>query len=219
MTCYLSILLAVAIASLSLVTTVLANGAPIKIPLTKISGITNYGSQQALGEVQITVVEGDVVLTVQGLDRLTNELYQGWLVNTKSAERISVSKFNVTADGAAKVQSVITIGNREFDLFVITVEPEPDPSANPDSRIVLAGYWPAKDPAVNATATSVAQGTPAVIVTPLPAGATPPPDASGATPRPPTGLPRTGGIGIEFLVAGMTVLGTGLSLVSRSRKT
>src|SRR5437868_678642 len=84
-----------------LASTASANGAPIKIPLTRLPGVVNYGKADAVGEAQITAVEGDVSLIVQGLDRLTAELYQGWLVNTKTGERLSVAKFNVTADGAA----------------------------------------------------------------------------------------------------------------------
>jgi hypothetical protein len=183
---------------------VLANGAPVKIPLTRLPGVVNFADvPTARGEAQITAVEGDVSLIVTGLDRLQSELYQGWLVNTKTGDRLSVAKFNVTADGTAKNQSIVVLGNKTYDLFVVTVEPEPDPSPNPDDRIVLAGYWPGREPAnlqLTATAAAIRQ-TP---------GATPPtPSGTVVTTQLPTGLPRTGGPGFEVLAGALAVLSLG----------
>lgn len=189
-----------------------ANGAPIKIPLTRLPAVVNFGSPNAVGEVQITAVEGDVSLIVQGLDRLPNDLYQGWLVNTKTGERLSVAKFNVTADGAAKNQSIMTLGNREYDLFVVTVEPEPDPSPNPDERIVLAGFWPGREPPSPAQATVTAAANRA----PGPAEATVPPGATIVSTRFPTGLPRTGeALGVEALAVVLGALGIGAAAFLR----
>jgi hypothetical protein len=201
-------------ALLSLAAPVLANGAPIKIPLSKLSGVVNFGAEQSSGLAEITAVEGDVVVQVVDLQRLNNELYQAWLVNTKNGERLSVGKFNSTGDGTARTQVVVQIGNREFDLFVITVEPEPDTSPNEDARIVLAGYWPGRAPGAAATAVAAT----------IAAGGTPPPTppaAAGAgtpTAAPPTGLPRTGGFGFEVLFGALGVLGAGLFIVGRGVK-
>jgi hypothetical protein len=195
----------------------LANGTPVKIDLTKINGITNFGSPNAKGIAEITVVEGDTKVTVTQLDRLTNELYQAWLTNTKTGERVPVGKFNTTADGTAVVTSVVTLGNKEYDLFVITAESEPDPSPDADSRIVLAGYWPKREPA--ATQTALAN------LTPGPNSATPGAAKPEATPAPttptippPTGLPRTGGPGIGVLAFGLATLGASLWIFGRSAK-
>jgi hypothetical protein len=187
-----------------------ANGAPVKIPLTRLPGVTNYGDLPgARGEAQVTAVEGDVSLTVTGLDRLQNELYQGWLVNTKNGERLPVAKFNVTADGTAKNQSIVVLGNRVYDLFVVTVEPEPDPTPNPDDRIVLAGYWPGREPQ-NLQLTATAAAT---LRTP---GATPlAPTGTVATTQLPTGLPRTGGLGFETLAGALAVLWVGAAALLR----
>lgn len=195
-----------------------ANGTPIKILLTKVNGVTNFGSPNARGIAEITLVEGDAKLTVTQLDRLTNELYQAWLVNTKTGERVPIGKFNTTADGTAVVNSIVTLGNKEYDLFAITVEPEPDPSPEADSRIVLAGYWPKREPA--ATQTALAFLTPGPnSATPGPA-ATPAGSADAATPTlvPPRNLPRTGTPGIEPLAVGLATLGAGLWIFGRSTK-
>jgi hypothetical protein len=194
-----------------------ANGTPIKIMLTKVNGVTNFGSPNARGIAEITVVEGDAKLTVTQLDRLTNELYQAWLVNTKTGERVPIGKFNTTADGTAVVNSVVTLGNKEYDLFAITVEAEPDPSAEADSRIVLAGYWPKREPA--ATQTALSQLTPGPNSN-TPVAATTPSPAEPATPTqaPPRSLPRTGGIGLEGLAFGLATLGAGLWIFGRSAK-
>jgi hypothetical protein len=199
---------------LDTVATASANGAPIKIQLTRLPTVVNFGNRNdARGEAQITAVEGDVTVTVVGLERLTNELYQAWLFNTKSGEQLAVAKFNVTADGTAKNQSIIAIGNKEYDLFVVTVEPEPDASPNADSRIVLAGYWPGREPAsVRATASAEAAGVPA---TPQP---TVPPGATIVSTQLPTGLPRTGGLGFQTLAGSLLVLGLGAAFLLRGDK-
>jgi hypothetical protein len=54
-----------------------ANGAPVKISLLRLPQFVNFGANTARGLAEITAVEGDVTLTVTGLDRLTAELYQG----------------------------------------------------------------------------------------------------------------------------------------------
>jgi hypothetical protein len=199
----------VAALALGLAADASANGAPIKIQLSRLSGVVNYGARnEARGEAQITAVEGDVTVTVVGLERLTSELYQAWLFNTRNGEQLPIAKFNVTADGTARNQSISALGNKEFDLFVITVEPEPDQGANADSRIVLAGYWPGREP-TSLQATAVAQA----------AGATPaatvPPGATIVSTQLPTGLPRTGGLQFEVLAAALLVLGVGAGFFLR----
>jgi hypothetical protein len=205
--------LASALVVLTLVAPAAANGAPVKIPLSKLSGVVNFGAEQSSGLAEITAVEGDVVLQVVDLPRLSSELYQAWLVNTKNGERLSVGKFNSTADGTARTQAVVQIGNREFDLFVLTVEPEPDASPNEDPRIVLAGYWPGRAPGANAT----------TVAATVAAGGTPPPTqaapASGTpTVAPPSALPRTGGPGFEVLFGALGALGAALFIVGRGGK-
>jgi hypothetical protein len=195
-----------------------ANGTPVKIDLTKINGITNFGSPNARGVAEITVVEGDSKVTVTQLERLTNELYQAWLVNTKTGERVPIGKFNTTADGTAVVNSVVTLGNKEYDLFVITAEVEPDPSPDADSRIVLAGYWPKREPP--ATLTALANLTPGPNSATPGAATTPAPTEPPGTPTiaPPRNLPRTGGPGVDVLAFGLATLAAGLWIFGRSAK-
>lgn len=197
----------------SVVSGALANGTPVKIDLTKINGVTNFGAPTARGVAEITVVEGDTKVTVTGLERLTNELYQAWLVNTKTGDRVPIAKFNTTADGVAVQNSVVALGNKEYDLFVVTVEPEPDPSPDADGRIVLAGYWPKREPA--ATQTAIAN------LTPGPNSATPGPSGTATVPAdtptlvPPRSLPRTGEPGAGVLFIGLGTLGAGLWVFGR----
>jgi hypothetical protein len=206
-----AVLLVVTALALALATDASANGAPIKIPLSRLPGVVNFAKgNEARGEAQITAVEGDVTVTVVGLERLSNELYQAWLFNTKSGEQLPVSKFNVTADGTARNQSIITLGNKEFDLLVVTVEPEPDQSSNADSRIVLAGYWPGREPAsVQATALAQSAG-----LTPPPQS-TVPPGATIVSTQLPTGLPRTGGLSFPTGAVALLVLGAGAAFFLR----
>lgn len=148
-----------------------ANGEPIEIELRYLSGVSNFGPRDASGRARIVLVEGDVRLSVSKLPPEKDARYEGWIVNTKTKEMISVGKFDPAPDGAVDYSTVVNnLGEREFDLFMVTVEPEPDPSPAPDARVVLAGR-------------RVVLGPP-IVVTAVP--------REGGAPVPVVGLPRTG---------------------------
>jgi hypothetical protein len=131
---------------------------------------------------------------------------------------VPIGKFNTTADGTAVVNSVVALGNKEYDLFVVTVEVEPDPSPEADSRIVLAGFWPKREPA--ATQTALANLTPGPNSATPAAATTPAPTQPPGTPTipPPSRLPRTGGPRVDVLAFGLATLAAGLWIFGRSAK-
>lgn len=150
-----------------------ANGEPIELDLRYLDGVSNFGPRDATGRVRIVLVEGDVQLTAAKLPRQPNARFEGWIINTKTNERLSIGKFDPAPDGSVTYTTVLdNLGEREFDLFIVTLEPEPDPSPAPDARVVLAGR-------------RVPLGPPAVVTAVPREGA-----SRGAVPV--VGLPRTG---------------------------
>lgn len=133
-------LLALALAMGLLGGQVRANGEPIELDLRYLDGVSNFGPRDATGRVRIVLVEGDVRLTAVKLPPQPGARFEGWIINTKTNERLSVGKFDPAPDGTLTFTTVLDkLGEREFDLFIVTVEPEPDPSPAPDARVVLAG--------------------------------------------------------------------------------
>ncbi len=135
------------IATLALSMTLVACGSDLgpgefEVPLTYLDGESNYGPEDATGVAFINSETGLVTIEVVGLPTLTGELYEGWLAGSLTTP-LSTGTFNT--DGNGEGMSRIEVGNIVEDNFskvVITVEPDPDPDAAPDSRHSLAGEIP-----------------------------------------------------------------------------
>ncbi len=120
-----------------------ANGAPIKIILTYISGVSNWGPTNATGVAEVIKKEGEVNLSVVGLPPLSGETYAGWLIDTRNNESLSVGRFNTDQSGAAKTQFVLPaeIPDKGWNLFLITAESQAQSQA-PGERKSIGGYFP-----------------------------------------------------------------------------
>ena len=118
-----------------------ANGVPTSVALKYID-LSNWGPQDATGKADLLLAEGVVKVTAEGLPALTTQRYQAWLVSSQSGDAISAGRFN--ADAAGKVDfrgSLPPIANFGFDLFIITVEPEPDDAPQPAVKRTIGGYF------------------------------------------------------------------------------
>ncbi len=129
-----------------------ANGVPTFVPLSYLAGLSNWGPEEAEGELELSFAEGYTRLTVAGLPRLTSTVYQGWLVNSESNDAISIGRFNADANENISYEGTLpTITDFGFDLFLLTVEPDPDDAPQPTSdrsiggRFELVGETPADD--------------------------------------------------------------------------
>ena len=129
-----------------------ANGVPTFVPLSYLAGLSNWGPEEAVGELELSFAEGYARLTVAGLPRLAGTVYQGWLVNSESNDAISIGRFNADAGESISYEGTLpTITDFGFDLFLLTVEPEPDDAPQPTSnrsiggRFALVGDTPADD--------------------------------------------------------------------------
>jgi hypothetical protein len=185
-----------------------ADGAPVKIFLNYLPGVSNYGPTNASGAASVSIGEATVDLTADGLPHLSGELYEAWLVTTETEPMVSLGKFN--ADANKHVAYQVELGNlpeADYRYFVISVEPDPDPSPAADARRTIAGVFP--NPKLQ-----IMSGTPTPTLEP---GVTPSPPAPGT-------LPVTGGSGLGPGAWGGLLLGLGLicfvlaRLIARNRK-
>lgn len=126
-----------------------ANGVPTVIDLRYLEGLSNWGPQDATGRLELSFAEGYARVRVQKLPALDRERYQAWLVNSETNDAISAGRFNADASGAAVLDGTLPlITNFGFDLFIITVEPEPDDAPQPTARRSIGGRFavPARTP-------------------------------------------------------------------------
>lgn len=122
-----------------------ANGMPVNIVLSYLSGVSNWGPTNATGIAELVLREGEVRLTATGLTALAGERYWIWLVNSATGETKALESFNVGSDGVAKVDTVLKnpIPDQGWDLLMLTVEPEGAQPNRPGQRRSIAGRFPA----------------------------------------------------------------------------
>ncbi len=119
-----------------------ANGVPLLVQLEYLSGLSNWGPNEATGTLELALGEGYVKVNAAGLPRVDGQRYQGWLVNSQSNDAISVGTFNAAPGGAVTYRSALpSTVNFGFDLFIITVEPEPDDAPQPTSQRSIGGRF------------------------------------------------------------------------------
>jgi len=119
-----------------------ANGAPVKLFLDYMPGVSNWGPEEATGEAVVTAGDGKVEVRVQGLPHLDHGQYEVWLVTAADEEMVSIGTFNTDENGKAQVVLDKDFPIADYRLLVISVEPEPDPEPTPDKRRTIAGHFP-----------------------------------------------------------------------------
>jgi len=118
-----------------------ANGVPVMVELSYID-LSNWGPQDATGSAELIFAEGIVRVSAQGLPRLDGSLYQAWLVNSEVGDAISAGRFNASVAGHVSYQgSLPPIADFGFDLFILTVEPDPDNAPQPTQDRSIGGYF------------------------------------------------------------------------------
>lgn len=119
-----------------------ANGVPIRIPLTYVNGLSNWGPVDARGEAEVALAEAIVKLDARGLPVLTGETYQVWLAKSGTNKAISVGTFNAAPDGTAGFTGKLTgLDGYDYDLVLLTVEPLADPDPAPSAKRSIGGYF------------------------------------------------------------------------------
>jgi len=160
-------------------TSVRANGVPMSVELAYMD-LSNFGSKTATGKADLLFAEGIVRVSATGLPALTEQRYQAWLVNSEQGDAISAGRFNADAAGVVKFEGTLPpISNFGFDLFIITVEPEPDDAPQPSNNRSIGGRF-------SLVGQRIADGTREGVTAPAGGGA-----GAGAVGAP-TQLPNTG---------------------------
>jgi len=119
-----------------------ANGVPTVVELRYLEGLSNWGPQDATGRLELSFAEGYAKVRATRLPRLERERYQGWLVNSETNNAVSVGRFSADDAGVAALDGTLPlISDFGFDLFVITVEPEPDDAPQPSARRTIGGRF------------------------------------------------------------------------------
>lgn len=118
-----------------------ANGVPVPVTLSYVD-LSNWGPRDAQGVAELIFAEGIVRVQASGLPRLEGKQYQGWLVNSQVGDAISAGRFNADGTGAVSYRGTLPpIADFGFDLFIITVEPEPDDAPQPTVDRSIGGYF------------------------------------------------------------------------------
>ncbi len=134
-------LLMVAALAVGLPVAARANGVPTPVSLSYID-LSNWGPREATGTAELIFAEGIVRLQARGLVPLAGKQYQGWLVNSQVGDAVSVGRFNADASGNVTFRGTLPpIADFGFDLFIITVEPEPDDAPQPTVDRSIGGYF------------------------------------------------------------------------------
>jgi hypothetical protein len=103
---------------------------------------TNFGPETATGTAIIDTPSGRVDLEVRDMALLMGDRYQLWLAGG-GEELTAVVTFDVGAGGGAMVAAELgDLRERTFEEMFVTVEPDPDPSSDPDPRRSIGGTIP-----------------------------------------------------------------------------
>lgn len=137
----LAVTLVLALAALAM--PVDANGTPIRIGLSYLPGVSNWGPSDATGIAEILVGEGEVRVHASGLQPLANEYYRVWVVNWATSDRLALGSLRPDATGAGRLDLVLpsTIPERGWDLMLVSVEAEGSQPTEPGPRRSIAGRF------------------------------------------------------------------------------
>ena len=178
-----------------------ANGTPIRIVLSYLNGVSNFGPQNATGVAELVTSEGEVRVTTTGLQQLQGEQYHVWLTTANDAERLWLGAFEANEQGVGRLDRVIAEGipERDWGLMILTVEQGAAQPAQPSNRRAIAGRFPT---------------TPAAGARPgqLPNTGGTPVTTTGSTPASPSlwsGLSGEGLVLLGVLVVGAVAFGLG----------
>jgi len=142
-------LLALAFAVVTPAAPAWANGTPIRIVLSYLNGVSNFGPQNATGVAELITSEGEVRLTAAGLQKLgDNEEYQLWLSSSEANQRMRLGTVQVTDAGVGRLDTVLRqpIPEIAWDLITITVQEKGYSGSAPSEKRSAAGRFSVSQP-------------------------------------------------------------------------
>jgi len=125
-------------------TPVHANGNPLTVTLAYLDGVSNWGPTNAAGVAEMVGKEGELRLVASGLPELRGDQYQVWIMNTERGDRMALGSFSAGADGIGKLDLILDepIPDKQWNLMMISVEPDAAQSTGPSVRHTIAGRFP-----------------------------------------------------------------------------
>jgi hypothetical protein len=121
-----------------------ANGTPIRIVLSYLNGVSNWGPQNATGVSELITSEGEVRMTAAGLQKLgDNEEYQLWISSAEANKRMRLGTVVVNEAGVGRLDTVLKqpIPELAWDVMAITVEAKGAQGADPSEKHSIAGRF------------------------------------------------------------------------------
>ncbi|MFN8558721.1 MAG: hypothetical protein U0531_15740 [Dehalococcoidia bacterium] len=120
----------------------IANGVPMRIPLTYLPGISNTGSPDARGEAELSFAESMIRIEARGLPAIRGEGYQVWLVKAGTNKATAVGSFPGAPDGVTGFTGRLNgLDGYDYDLVLITSEPTPDTDPAPSAKRTIGGFF------------------------------------------------------------------------------
>src|SRR5690348_7800341 len=126
-----------------------ANGTPIRIVLSYLNGVSNFGPQNATGVAELITSEGEVRLTAAGLQKLgDNEEYQLWLSSSGANQRMRLGTVQVNEAGVGRLDTVLRqpIPEIAWDLITVTVQEKGYSGGAPSEKRAVAGRFSVSQP-------------------------------------------------------------------------
>jgi hypothetical protein len=121
-----------------------ANGNPLTITLSYLDGVSNWGPTNAAGVAEMVGKEGELRLVANGLPQLGSEQYEVWILNTTRGDRMALGSFSAGDGGVGKLDLILDepIPDKQWNMMMITVEPEAGQPSAPGARHSIAGRFP-----------------------------------------------------------------------------
>jgi hypothetical protein len=121
-----------------------ANGTPIRIVLSYLNGVSNFGPQNATGVAELITIEGEIRLTAAGLQKLADtEEYQLWIGSGEAKQQLRLGTVQVNEAGVGRLDTVLKqpIPEIAWDVMAITVEAKGAQGADPSEKHSIAGRF------------------------------------------------------------------------------
>jgi hypothetical protein len=133
------------LAAFALAPLALADAMPVELVLLYMPNVSNTGTPAASGIAELVLEEGEVRVSAADLPHLDGDArYVAWVLNTQTNEFFRLGAFNPDpANDSVHYENVLpdAIPNKNWDLFLVTVEKNGDAAA-PSKQHSIAGTFP-----------------------------------------------------------------------------
>ncbi|MGH2390268.1 MAG: hypothetical protein ACRDIE_18870 [Chloroflexota bacterium] len=161
----------------------------LRVPLTYVHGVSNWGPTNVRGSAVVWPLEGVAELSISLLPRLSHgDTYAWWVVNSATGDALRLASFNTSNAGDAHIDTYLT-GTlpRQANMVLVTVSHPGDALDRPGATRSVSGYM--VTPALPRSSGSGAEG----VITPAARSGQAEKNGQPTAPFHVVALPRTGG--------------------------